>query len=414
MKIILLVAFVFLISAVMDRKTRRSRSKREYFEYVITPGHKITDINEFYFDFDGKTYYPRQEVIEENENSDKLNLRQNGDLQGGLGKLYFVTTKTNPGDTKLVKLQPIDQKGDSKARHIERSIQAYINNFPRVKEMFGEDTALAEIEAFKVYRQTNKEKYSTRDNKWVLATLSKKYENIGDLKQYIENCPNFSAEEIIHLIKELIKIGKQLEFINMVHGDIKPENILVTQENDGQLLPKLVLIDMEGTQNCNVYESQKAGYEKIIENNTILLGYTDPYSGLLTGDTDDDKRSLSIIIAEIMSCYWTKNDINFDHYVSYLRRIKLLVRDNNINIVGNRMETYLGSKGIQIDKDKVLDILANVMLLNYDYIEKENSDEEEKIKTRKLPSYDEILEGILGNMKTADSKFFKKRKYFKK
>jgi serine/threonine protein kinase len=75
----------------------------------------------------------------------------------------------------------------------------------------------------------------------------KKYDNLGDLADYMVNCPEFSLEKIKNLIYQLIQIGKQLEFIDMFNEDIKPENILVIGQ-DKEKLPKLVSIDMEGTQ----------------------------------------------------------------------------------------------------------------------------------------------------------------------
>ena len=52
MKFIHILSFVCLFYEVINRKTKRSKNKREYFKYVTTPGHKITDISDFYFEFD--------------------------------------------------------------------------------------------------------------------------------------------------------------------------------------------------------------------------------------------------------------------------------------------------------------------------------------------------------------------------
>jgi hypothetical protein len=42
-----------------------------------------------------------------------------------------------------------------KAKKMEESIKTYIKNHHKLKEKFGEDIVLSEIEAFKVYEQTN-------------------------------------------------------------------------------------------------------------------------------------------------------------------------------------------------------------------------------------------------------------------
>jgi hypothetical protein len=58
-----------------------------------------------------------------------------------------------------------------KAKKMEESIKTYIENHHQIKEKFGEDTVLSEIEAFKVYKQTKTEKYKIRNNSWIVATL---------------------------------------------------------------------------------------------------------------------------------------------------------------------------------------------------------------------------------------------------
>jgi hypothetical protein len=69
----------------------------------------------------------------------------------------------------------------------------------------------------------------------------------------------------------------------------------------------------------------------------ISFGHTHLYKNQNTGDTDDDKRSLSIIIAEILSCFW-KNIKSRDDYNSNLYDLSSLENEENREKVGKTME----------------------------------------------------------------------------
>ena len=53
----------------------------------------------------------------------------------------------------------------------------------------------------------------------------------GDLQQYIDNFAPFSDETILYLLKQILSALSYLEKKGISHRDVKPENILVTNEN---------------------------------------------------------------------------------------------------------------------------------------------------------------------------------------
>jgi hypothetical protein len=160
---------------------------------------------------------------------------------------------------------------------------------------------------------------------------------------------------------------------------------------------------MEGTQTCYKCEINESGKEIGDHKKMIFFGHTFIYNNLNTGDTDDDKRSLSIIIGEILSCFW-QNIESRDDYNSNLSDLSSLDNEEIREKVGKTMEDYLKSIGILMNKNKILDILTDLIKPNIDYLSTTKI-----YKTRKLLSYDEILEHIFENIDVADRKFIKRK-----
>lgn len=52
----------------------------------------------------------------------------------------------------------------------------------------------------------------------------------GDIHDFRNNNPNMTQEEIIKLFLQFLNGLKDLKIAKTIHGDIKPENILMTRD----------------------------------------------------------------------------------------------------------------------------------------------------------------------------------------
>ena len=68
------------------------------------------------------------------------------------------------------------------------------------------------------------------------------YSNGGNLDDYLKNKnKSLTEEEVQHIMKQLVEAVKYLNNKNIVHRDIKPKNIFIQYDSEGDLLEKNIL-----------------------------------------------------------------------------------------------------------------------------------------------------------------------------
>ena len=104
----------------------------------------------------------------------------------------------------------------------------------------------------------------TKDNYYVVMELC-----LFDLKQYIENGNRLSIEEIKKILLQLNNTIKIINQKKIIHGNIKPSNILFSVNQIEKLIPKLSDINLGKTLNLFISKSLDE-FHKTLAMNIIL------------------------------------------------------------------------------------------------------------------------------------------------
>ncbi|KRW98506.1 Protein kinase-like domain [Pseudocohnilembus persalinus] len=136
-------------------------------------------------------------------------------------KNYIITSQLGQGGFGTV-WHGIDQNSGEQIAIKQVNKEVFKQN-PKVKELFN-----CEIESLKKINNPNVVKYlddfETKNNSYLVL----EYCNDGNMEEYIENKPNqvLSEKEAISLFHQILNGYKALHEQNIIHRDLKLENIL--------------------------------------------------------------------------------------------------------------------------------------------------------------------------------------------
>ena len=171
----------------------------------------------------------------------------------------------------------------------------------------------------------------TKDNYYVVMELC-----LFDLKQYIENGNRLSIEEIKKILLQLNNTIKIINQKKIIHGNIKPSNILFSVNQIEKLIPKLSDINLGKTLNLFISKSldefHKTLAPEVIEENFF--------------SEKSDIWSLGITIY-----YMIFNEFPFEGKNEYifLNEIK---SNKNLKLCNNILLDDLLKKMLIVNKDK--------------------------------------------------------------
>ena len=90
--------------------------------------------------------------------------------------------------------------------------------------MFRERDLLRELDHPNIIKQ----EFTFQDDQNVYFVLE--YASNGCLSKLINNCPKIPKDLVVFYIAELVNIFEYLRMHNIIHRDIKPDNILIDED----------------------------------------------------------------------------------------------------------------------------------------------------------------------------------------